>query len=162
MSGISIRALMSAPVIAVSPQTRLPHIKSRMEEHHIRRLPVVEHDHLIGIISLGDVRNALPSDAITLSIYELTSLLYKITAKDLMRTPVITIEADAPLLEAAQCMLQQRVSGLPVLQNGQLVGMVTESDIFRALVGGQVALPESYVVVADEERGPMNSDLPLV
>ena len=136
-----VRDVMSSPVISVSRQTRLPMIKHLMREKNIRRLPVVENGHVVGIISLGDVRNAFPSDATTLSIFELSYLLDKVSAEEIMRTDVITIEAGLPLVEAAKMMLEHKVSGLPVVQGNQLVGMITESDIFKAVVAGQVSLP---------------------
>lgn len=136
-----VRDVMSSPVVSVTRQTRLPMIKHLLREKNIRRLPVLENGHLVGIISLGDVRNAFPSDATTLSIFELSYLLDRVTAEEIMRSDVLTIEADAPLVAAASVMLEHKVSGVPVVQNGEVVGMITESDIFRAVVAGQVALP---------------------
>ena len=136
-----VRDVMSSPVVSVTRQTRLPMIKHLLREKNIRRLPVLENGHLVGIISLGDVRNAFPSDATTLSIFELSYLLDRVTAEEIMRSDVLTIEADAPLVAAASVMLEHKVSGVPVVQHGEVVGMITESDIFRAVVAGQVALP---------------------
>lgn len=141
MNQPSVRDVMSSPVVSVTPQTRLPMIKHLLREKSIRRLPVLDNGHLVGIISLGDVRNAFPSDATTLSIFELSYLLDRVTAEEIMRTDVLTIEADAPLVAAASLMLERKVSGVPVVHNGEVVGMITESDIFRAVVAGQVSLP---------------------
>lgn len=151
MKTLHVRDVMSSPIISITPNTRLPVIKHLMREHNIRRLPVVDRDRLIGIISLGDLRNAFPSDATTLSIYELSYLLDKVTAKEVMRTDVITIEADAPLVEAAKLMLQHKVSGLPVREDGQLVGIITESDIFRAIIAGHVPLSTAVVTAPKEQ-----------
>ncbi len=136
-----VRDLMSSPVISVSRWTRLPAIKSIMREKHIRRLAVVHNEQLVGVISLGDVRNAFPSDATTLSAHELSYLLDKVMAQEIMRTGVITVDADAPVVEAAKLMLAHKVSGLPVLSAGRLVGMITENDILRKVVEGQIRLP---------------------
>jgi len=152
MQSIAVRALMSSPVITITPQTRLPQIKNILRENNIRRVPVVAQDRLVGIVTLGDVRNAFPSDATTLSIYELSDLLAKVTATDVMRTAVIGINADAPLVEAARLMLTQKISGLPVLEDGRLVGMITESDIFRAVISGSLPLPTATAVVTRERR----------
>lgn len=146
METLAVREIMSAPVILVAPMTRLPEIKNVMREKNIRRLPVVDDGRLIGIVTLGDVRNACPSDATTLSIYELSYLLDKVTAADVMRTGLVTIDVDAAVVEAARLMLRHKVSGLPVLENGKLVGMVTESDIFRAIVAGQLSLQTAAAV----------------
>jgi CBS domain-containing protein len=137
----TVRTLMSSPVIAVSPRMPLPKIKSLLHENRIRRVPVVDHnDRLVGIITLGDVRNAYPSDATVLSVHEWTYLLDKILALDVMRPTVVTIAAEASVIDAARLMLAHKISGLPVVEDGLLVGMITESDIFRAIVAGQVPL----------------------
>lgn len=151
MEQLTVRELMSAPVIAVAPHTRLPQIKSLMREKAIRRLPVVERGHVVGIITMGDVRNAFPSDATSLSIYELSSVLDKVTAAEIMRTDVLMIAVDAPITEAARLMLLHKVSGLPVLERGELVGIITESDLFRAIAAGTIALPTT-VPRAPKER----------
>ena len=138
----TVRDVMSSPVIAVAPHTRLPKIKRLMHEHRIRHVPVVQEGTLAGIISLGDIRNAFPSDSTLLSIYELSYLLDKVAAADILRTSVITIQAEAPLLEAVRLMLDDRIGALPVFEADRMVGIITESDIFRALLAGEVALPQ--------------------
>ena len=145
MEALTVRSLMSSPVITVAPYTQLPRLKHLMREHNIRRLPVLDGQRLVGIITLGDLRNAFPSDAPTLSIYELSYLLSKVTAAEVMRTEVLTVAADAPLVEATQRMLQHKVSGLPVMDGERVVGVLTESDVFRAVVSGQLALVPSRV-----------------
>ncbi len=139
MDALAVRRLMRSPVVTVPPRATLPQLKQLMREHGIRRLPVVEADRLLGIVTLGDVRNAFPSDATTLSIYELSYLLDKVTAGDIMRTELVTIDADASVVEAARAMLEHKVSGLPVVERDRLVGIITESDIFRAIVAGALA-----------------------
>ncbi len=138
-----VRDLMSSPAIAVPRTTRLPAIKRLMREHKIRHLPVVDAGRLVGIISLGDVRNAFPSDTTILSIYELSYLLDKVTAGDILRTDVITIAPQSALAEAARLMLEHRVSSLPVLEEDHLIGIITGSDILRAVIAGEVGLPTS-------------------
>lgn len=153
MEALTVRSLMSSPVITVAPYTQLPRLKHLMHEHAIRRLPVLDGPRLVGIITLGDLRNAFPSDAPTLSIYELSYLLSKVTAAEVMRTDVLTVDADAPLVEATQRMLQHRVSGLPVMDGEQVVGVLTESDIFRAVVSGQLTLvPSRVAALAGTQR----------
>lgn len=151
MKTLFVHEVMSSSVISITPRTRLPQIKHLLREHNIRRLPVVNRTQLIGIVTLGDVRNAFPSDATTLSRYELSDLLDQVTAQEVMRTDVITIAPDASLVEAVQLMLQHKVSGLPVVDNQQLVGIITESDIFRAIIAGHAPLAVA-VVTAPNER----------
>jgi CBS domain-containing protein len=106
-----------------------------MTDKQIRRLPVVKNSHVVGIVTLGDAREAEPSDATSLSIWELNYLLAKLKVELIMTPKPITISADQTIGEAAAIMLKHKVSGLPVLsKEGQLVGIITESDIFRMVV----------------------------
>jgi CBS domain-containing protein len=138
---------MNSPAITISPSTTLPYIKTLLREHQIRRLPVVDRNRLVGIVTLGDVRNACPSEATTLSIYELSYLLTTVTAANIMRQSVVAVQADSAVADAARLMLTQKISGLPVLDGSQLVGMLTESDIFRAVISGQVMLTASSIAM---------------
>ncbi len=90
---------------------------------------------MLGIVTLGDVREASPSDASTLSIWELNYLWAQLKIDQVMTRQVLTIAPEALVLDAAQIMLDQKVSGLPVVDaQGHLVGIITESDIFRMLI----------------------------
>ena len=142
MRTLAIRDVMSSPVIAVSPTTSLPKLNALMREQHIRRLPVMSGNRLVGMVTFGDIRSAMPSDATTLSVYELAYLMEQVTAAEIMRGDVITIGADASVAEAAQRMLEHKISGMPVMEQGQLVGIITESDIFRVISSGLVAVAE--------------------
>ena len=105
-----------------------------MKDKNIRRLPVMGNKAIIGIVTLGDVREASPSNATSLSIWELNYLWSQLTVDRIMTTQIITLSPDEPLINAADLMLKHKVSGLPVVENKVLVGIVTESDIFRMLV----------------------------
>ena len=96
-----------------------------MFEHKIRRLPVMNAGKLVGIVTLGDIREAKPSDATTLSIYELNYLMDKLTAKDFMTPNPIMITPDATIAEAARLMVEHKVGGLPVVDHDKLVGIIT-------------------------------------
>jgi acetoin utilization protein AcuB len=135
---ITVREWMSSPVEVVSASTPVGDAYSIMGRHGIRRLPVVDADaegRLIGIVTLGDLREARPSPASTLSIYEMNYLLSKLTVESVMTHSPYTVTAEMPIQRAAQIMLERRVSGLPVVSaDGVLVGVITESDIFRMLI----------------------------
>lgn len=123
---------MTKDVVVVSPDTTVPEAHRIMTEKSIRRLPVVDGKKLVGIVTRGDVRGAEPSDATTLSIWELNYLLAKLKLSEIMTRNPITITPDATVMEAAQLMLDNKISGLPVVDaEGIVVGIVTESDIFR-------------------------------
>ena len=124
---------MTPSPITISPQTTLPEAHRLMEEHSIRRLPVLHKGKLIGLVTRGDLRGAQASDATTLSIYELNYLLDRTPAKDFMAANPITIAPTATLAEAAYLMLHHKIGGLPVIEADHLIGMLTETDLCRYL-----------------------------
>lgn len=118
----------------VAPETPVMEAMQFLREGGYRRLPVTRNDVLVGIVTDRDLKEATPSKATTLSIYELNYLLSKLKVKDVMVSPVITVRADDTIEQAALLMEEHRVSGLPVLQGGTLVGILTITDLMRALV----------------------------
>jgi CBS domain-containing protein len=128
-----VRDWMTPHPITVDPKTSLPDAHRLMKDSHIRRLPVVSQGRVVGIVTLGDIREAQPSDATSLSIYELHYLLAKLTIDKLMTRDPLTIAPDASIREAARLMMEHKIGGLPVVDpvSGALVGIITESDIFR-------------------------------
>jgi CBS domain-containing protein len=129
-----VRHWMTENAITIPPQTTLPEVQRIMFEHKIRRLPVVSSGKLVGIITLGDIREAKPSNATTLSIYELNYLMDRLTARDIMTPNPITIALDATIAEAARLMVKHKIGGLPVMNQGRLVGIITETDLCRLLM----------------------------
>jgi CBS domain-containing protein len=93
----------------------------------------VDRGNLVGIVTLGDVREAEPSNATSLSIFELHYLLSKLTVDKIMTRDPLTISPNANVREAARLMLDHKIGGLPVMEENRLVGIITESDIFRVL-----------------------------
>lgn len=135
LENVLVREWMTSPVISVLPSTPISTAHQMMKEHGIRRLPVVDDDRLVGLITLGDVREASPSDATTLSIWELNYLWAQLRVDRVMTRKVITVKPDDPILDAATLMLEHKISGLPVVNDDrQLIGIITESDIFRMLI----------------------------
>lgn len=129
-----IKRRMSTPVITVPPDMSVPDCLKLMQRERIRRTPVVENGRLIGIVSDKDLLNASPSDATSLSVWEITYLINKIKVKDVMTKEVLTIREDMPIEEAARIMVDNKVGGLPVVKNGDLVGLITETDLFKLLL----------------------------
>ena len=123
---------MSKPVITVRPEMTLPEALDLMHKEHIRRLPVVnKRGELIGIVTEADLLKASPSEATSLSIFEVTYLLGKLTLDRIMTREVTTVTEDTPLEEAARIMADHKFSGLPVMRGKDLVGMITETRLFR-------------------------------
>ena len=103
-----------------------------MRTEKIRRLPVLDkHGQLVGIVSEKDLLYASPSPATSLSIYEIPYLLSRIKMRDIMTKDVTTVTEDTPLEEAARIMADQKIGGLPVMRDGKLVGIITETDMFK-------------------------------
>lgn len=103
-----------------------------MRRMKVRRLPVVDKKgRMVGIVSELDLLKVSPSPATTLSIYEIPYLLSKIKLKDIMTRDVITVTEDTPLEEAARIMADHKIGGLPVLRGSELVGIITETDLFK-------------------------------
>jgi CBS domain-containing protein len=135
LDNVTVREWMTSPVVSVSPSTPISNAHQMMKEYGIRRLPVVENNKLVGIITIGDIREASPSDATTLSIWELNYLWAQLTVERVMSRSVITVKPEDLILDAATLMLNRKVSGLPVVDDeGYLVGILTESDIFKMLI----------------------------
>lgn len=129
-----VREWMTDDPITIPKDTPIVDAHKIMTDNQIRRLPVVEADELVGIITLGDVRGAEPSEATSLSIWELNYLLSRLTVERVMSYPVVTVAPDTPVTDAAKLMLDNRIAGLPVMERGRIVGIITESDIFRMVV----------------------------
>ena len=123
---------MTPNPITVTPETSLAEASNRMKSDKVRRFPVVTtQGRLVGIVSKDDLLHASPSGISSLSIWEMTYLLSKVKVQDVMTRKVITVAEDTPLEEAARIMLENKIGGLPVMRGEALVGIITESDIFR-------------------------------
>lgn len=126
---------MTTHLVVVTPETSFAEAERIMRQRMIRRLPVVENGRLIGILTFGDVRKARPSEATSLTVWEIKEQLNKLKVKDVMTYHPITIAPESSVGEAAQLMLQHKIGGLVVVNHlNQLVGIITESDIFRLVV----------------------------
>jgi len=125
---------MTKKVYAVEPDEYLSDALSVMKEQSIKHVPVVKGGKLKGILSDRDIKEYSPSKATSLDIYELHYLLAKTRIKEIMKTKVITTTADTPVEEAAMVMLDQGIGCLPVLDTGNVVGIISDKDIFRSLV----------------------------
>jgi len=129
-----VREWMTPDPKTVSADTPVMEAMQRLREGGYRRLPVTRDGKLIGIVTDRDLKEATPSKATTLSVYELNYLLSKLQVKDVMKSPVITVRSEDPIEQAALLMEEHRVSGLPVLDGTALVGILTITDLMRALV----------------------------
>jgi acetoin utilization protein AcuB len=127
---------MTRDVITVPPEMPILEARDVMKQHIVRRLPVMKKNKLVGLVTQGDIQEAGPSGATSLSIWELNYLLARITVEEIMTKAdsLITVSPDEPIETAALLMRKHKVGGLPVLEKGKLVGIITESDIFGVLI----------------------------
>ena len=123
-------------MITVTPETSLLKIGKLMRDNSVRRLPVLDDKgHVVGIISDRDVRDASPSKATTLDMYEMHYLLAELKAKDIMTPRPFTVKPTDTVEKAAMLMLDNKFGGLPVVEeSGRLVGIISDQDVFKALV----------------------------
>jgi len=132
---------MTREPITITKETPVPDALKLMRDRKVRRLPVIDaKGRPIGIVSEKDLLYASPSPATTLSIYEMQYLLSKIPVTEVMTSNLITVADDATLEEAARLMIDNQIGGLPVVEGGRLVGIITETDIFKIfleLLGGR-------------------------
>ena len=163
---------MTRELITVDPAASLAHIAATMSRHRIRRLPVVspsaEGPRLVGIVSNSDVLHAFPADinpfsanaADSVAALERTGGRARVYAADLMTRDPLVIAPDAPIESAARIMRDRKIGALPVVSEQTLVGLITESDIFRAMV--EVFETQDRAVRITFSLGPGEDVLPLV
>jgi len=145
---------MSRPVISVSPDTPINEVLAMFKKEHIRRAPVMKDGKLIGIVSERDLLNASPSSATTLSIWEMNYLISKVKIKNVMSKKVITVEKETPIEEAARIMADKKIGGLPVVDADKVVGMITETDLFKVFLELMGARDKGIRVTATIEDKP--------
>ncbi len=130
-----VKDWMTREALTISPDTTLPEAHQLMGDKRIRRLPVVENGKLVGIVTRSDIRGAQPSSATALSVWEVNYLIARLKIEAIMRPDPITISPEATIGEAARTMLEQKIGALPVVDgDGKIIGIITESDIFRMVV----------------------------
>jgi acetoin utilization protein AcuB len=148
---------MSHPIISIAPDMPVHDALDMFKRERIRRAPVVKEGKLIGIVSDKDLLNASPSPASSLSIWEMNYLLSKITISEVMSKKVLTVNEDTPIEEAARIMADNKIGGLPVLRDGHVVGIITETDLFKVFLEFMGAREKGVRVTAliDEKPGQL-------
>jgi len=129
-----VRDYMTPSPVTASPDDLLGEALRLMKEHSIRRLPVISKGKIAGLVTEQDLMKASPSSATSLSVWEINYLFHKIKIKDIMTKEIFTVTPDTILEKAALIMQEKQISTLPVLDKGRLVGIITESDIFKAFI----------------------------
>lgn len=131
---MAVKDFMTKKVIYVSPETTVAHAADLMREKDIHRLPVIEQDKLVGLVTEGTLAEASPSKATSLSIYEMNYLLNKTKVGQVMIKEVVTVSKYASLEDAIDLMLSKNIGVLPVVDEGVMSGIITDKDVFRAFL----------------------------
>jgi acetoin utilization protein AcuB len=129
---MKVRELMTGALITVSPEIGIFEARQTMLKERIRHLLVKEGGRLVGIVTDRDIRLNLPSQATSLSVWEVNHLLSRLTVGEVMTKGVIITGPDQEARAAARLMLEHKIGALPVLDGAHLVGILTETDILRA------------------------------
>jgi len=162
-----IKEMMQKKPITVLPDASFFEARALIRDKGIRHLPVVDKEgHLVGIVTEGDIREAAPSDATTLSAHELNYLLGKLKVSAFMtpKDKLITITSDTIIEEAAQLMHDHKIGCLPVVEDKKLAGLITETDVLALLVdlfGLKMKGTRLTVAIADQP-GQMHGILDVI
>jgi acetoin utilization protein AcuB len=130
-----VKNWMSKNVITIDANDTMQDALTLLREHSIRMLPVMKKNRLVGIVTDRDLKKASASDATLLDVHELLYLLTKIKVKDIMTKDPITLPPDYTVEETARVLLENKISGAPVLdQSGKVIGTITQTDLFKVLI----------------------------
>lgn len=147
-----VKNYMTTNLILIGPEASMIDANDLMKQHNINRLPVVENERLVGLITRSIIAENSPSGATSLSKFELNYLLDKTKVKDIMEKQVIQISPNHLLEEAAVIMRNSNIGVLVVSENNQIEGIITDKDIFRAFADiSGYNIPGSSVVVAVQQ-----------
>jgi len=145
---------MSRPPIIIGPEMSIHDALALFKKERIRRAPVIKGGKLVGIVSDKDLLNASPSPATTLSVWEMNYLLSKLTVSEVMTKQVTTVAEDTPIEEAARIMADNKIGGLPVVKGSRVVGIITETDLFKLFIELMGAREKGVRVTAFVEDQP--------
>ena len=125
---------MSHPVITIPPNMPVTKAHELMARENINQCPVVKSGKLVGLVTEKDILKAYPSSATTLAVWEITSLVEKIKVEDIMIKQFQTVQEDTPIEVAARILVDHEISALPVMRGKELVGIITEADLFKIML----------------------------
>ncbi len=149
-----VRKWMTEKVITIDENASLHEAITTLKSNKIRRIPVLRKGKLVGIVSDRDLKEASPSKATSLDIWELHYLMSKIKLKDIMTKNPITVAPGTTLEHAAILMFDNKIGGLPVVdEKKNLVGILTEQDVFKALInitGARISANRISLVIPDK------------
>jgi len=152
-----VRQFMTSQVFTVGPEEAIADTMALMREKNIHKLPVMDKGKLVGFVTDGDLREVSPSPATTLSIFELNYLIAKTPIREVAVKKVMTCNPDTTIEDAALLMREHKIGGLPVLDEGKLVGIITATDMLDAFLDimGFRSPGQRVVIVTKDQSGVM-------
>src|SRR5512141_3256932 len=129
-----VRNWMSKNLVTVEEDASMQDAMRLMKQHAIRMLPVLREGQLVGVVTDRDLKRASASDATTLDVHEMLYLISKIKVKNIMSRNPGTVPPDLTVEETAEVLLRHKISGVPVVENGNVVATITQTDLFRVLI----------------------------
>lgn len=172
---MKVRDFMKTDLITVERDTPIMEALKVMRKHRIKRLPVMRRGRFVGLVTRSMIRDASPSPATSLSVYELNYLISKMTVGEIMVKEPRTISPDLPVEEAIWLGREHGIGAFPVVEADQLVGIITESDITGVVIdalglaepdsrrltielgGRRFGVLKELALVLDEHRIPLRS-----
>ena len=131
----TVRRWMSSPALVVDESMPLPDVRQRLTQQRIRRLPVVNQaGQLVGIVTEGDINRVSDSHITDVRDYSLYHRVADLPIGEIMTRTVVTVTPDTSIMDVARLLLDHRIGGVPVVEDGRVIGMITESDLFRLIV----------------------------
>ncbi len=139
----TVRRWMSSPALVVDESMPLPDVRQQLTQQQVRRLPVVNAaGQLVGIVTEGDINRVSDSHITDVRDYSLYHRVADLPIGEIMTRTVVTVTPDTPILVVARLLLDHRIGGVPVVEEGRIVGVITESDLFRLIVVQQAEVSE--------------------
>ncbi|RLC63716.1 MAG: hypothetical protein DRI80_03225 [Chloroflexota bacterium] len=130
-----VKERMTLHPLTMEPTASITEAHRYMKENHIRHLPIVDSKgKMVGLVTRETLMQAMPSSVTTLSIWEMNYALNKVKVRDVMVRDIITVEEDMPIEQAARIMTENKIGCLPVMRNGSLVGIITDTDMLSTLM----------------------------
>lgn len=158
-----VKEFMTTNPVTISPETPIDDALFLMRKRKVKRLPILEKGKLVGIITEADLREAFPSTATTLSVWESNYLISKITVNSFAVKNVVTTTPDSTVEKAALLMRQNNISGLPVLDGDELVGIITGADILDSFIDIMgYKYPGERIVLQVEDKAGVLADIATI
>lgn len=146
----NVRQWMSQPAISAPTTMVLPEARQLLRTHRIRRLPVIDADgRLIGIVTEGDINRVSDSHVTDVRDYNLYHRVVDLPIGEIMSRDPVTVTPDMQIIDVARLLLEHRIGGVPVVEAGRIIGVVTESDLFRLIVTRYQIAPRADSHTAD-------------